>query len=259
MFLRNFYILLFSVLLLFACDRKTQKVLKGNDLEAKLQAADNYYNKKKYDKAIPVYEELLTVYKGQKNVEDIYFKYANAHFLNKSYELAAFYFRSFYNTYPFSEKAEIAAYNEALCYAKTSPRYTLEQVDTQKAIDAFQAFVNKYPKSTHITDANAKMDELRGKLRKKAYEAAYLYYKIGEYKAASVALRQFLQDYPEYENHEKVDYIIARSLFKYAEGSYKDKKQERYADALKEYNSFKASYPASTHLNDLDKMNKKFN
>ena len=55
MFFRNFYILLISVFLLFACDRKTQKLLKGNDMEAKLQIADNYYNKKKYEKAIPIY------------------------------------------------------------------------------------------------------------------------------------------------------------------------------------------------------------
>jgi len=257
MFFRNFYILFIAVLLLFACDRKTQKLLKGNDMEAKLQIADNYYNKKKYEKAIPIYEELLTVYKGQKNVEDIYFKYANAHFLNKSYELASFYFRSFYNTYPFSDKAELAAYNEAICYAKTSPRYSLEQIDTEKAIAAFQVFVDKYPKSERVKEANTKMDELRAKLRKKAYEAAYLYYKIGEYKAASVSLRQFLQDYPEYENHEKIDFLISKSLFKYAEGSYKDKKDERLADAQKEYAFFKTTYPASTHLNELEKLSKK--
>ena len=151
-----------------SCSRQYDKVFKGNDMEAKLKMANDLYLKKKYDKAIPVYEQLLTVLKGQKNVDDIYFKYAESYYLNGSYELGAFYLRSFYNTYPSSENTEQAAFDEAMCYLKQSPRYSLEQTNTQKAIDAFQEFVNRYPKSTKMELANSKIDELRGKLRKKS-------------------------------------------------------------------------------------------
>ena len=179
-------------------------------MEAKLKLADELYAKKKYSKAIPMYEQLLTVLKGQKSIDEIYYKYANSHFLSGSYELAAFYLRSFYNTYPTSEHAEQAAFDEAICYLKQSTRYSLEQTSTQKAVDAFQDFVNRYPKSTRMEQANAKIDELRGKLRKKSYESAYLYYKIGQYYAASVSLTNFLVDFPEYENPEKINYLIVK-------------------------------------------------
>ena len=225
-------------------------------MEAKLKLSDQLYAKKKYDKAIPMYEQLLTVLKGQKSVDDIYYKYANSHYLNGSYELAAFYLRSFYNTYPANEHAEQAAFDEAMCYLKQSPRYSLEQTSTQKAVDAFQDFVNRYPKSTRMELANSKVDELRAKLRKKSYESAYLYYKIGQYYAASVSLTNFLKDFPEYENPEKIDYLIVKALKKYADGSYKNKQEERLKEEIKAYEAFKLKYPTSTYTAELDKMQK---
>lgn len=189
-------------------------------------------------------------------MDDIYYKYANAHYLNGNYELAAFYLRSFYNTYPASENAEQAAFDEAMCYLKQSPRYSLEQTSTQKAIDGFQEFVNRYPKSTRMELANSKIDELRGKLRKKSYESAYLYYKIGQYNAAAVALGTFLKEYPEYDHPEKVEYLVVKSLKKYADGSYRDKQEERLAAASKAFEAFKSKYPNSEYLTELEKMQK---
>jgi outer membrane protein assembly factor BamD len=260
MFLRKSYIL-FIVFAVFAasCSRQYDKVFKGNDMDAKIKLANQLYEKKKYEKAIPIYEQLLTILKGQKSVDDIYYKYANSHYLNGSYELAAFYLRSFYNTYPASEFAEQAAFDEAMCYLKQSPRYSLEQVSTQKAIEGFQEFVNKYPKSTKMEQANAKIDELRAKLRKKEYENAYLYYKIGQYHAAAEALRNFLKDFPEYENPEKINFIIVKALKKYADGSYKTKQEERIKEEQKAYEEFKAKYPKSEYLATLDKMQQSYN
>lgn len=217
------------------------------------------YAKKKYEKAIPLYEQLLTVLKGQQNVDDIYYKYANSHYLNGSYELASFYLRSFYNTYPASSHAEQAAFDEAMCYLKQSPRYSLEQTSTQKAIDAFAGFVNKYPKSTMMSQANDKVDELRAKLRKKSYESAYLYYKIGQYHAAAIAFENFLVDYPEYENAEKLNFLIVKSLKKFAEGSYSEKQEERIKEEKAAYESFKSKYPNSQYMAELEKMQQSIN
>jgi outer membrane protein assembly factor BamD len=258
MYLCNFMIFKKSyiILLLFAlvaCNKKYNDSLKSNSVEAQTQKADEYYNKKKYDKAIPIYELLLTVLKGQKSVEEIYYKYAKAQYLNGSYELAAFYLKSFYTTYYNSKYAEETSFLEALSYYKQSPRYSLEQVNTQKAISIFQQFIDKYPKSEYMQEANSKMDELRGKLRKKAYESAYLYYKIGQYNAASVAFKNFMNEFPEYEDVEKIDYLILKSLYRYAEQSYKFKKSERYKEEMKAFESFKSKYPNSKYLAELEK------
>lgn len=254
MFLKKPLYIVLIVTILASCSRQYDKVFKSNDMEAKLKLADQLYAKKKYEKAIPIYEQLLTVLKGQKSVDEIYYKYANAHYLNGSYELAAFYFRSFYGTYPASEHAEQAAFDEAMCYLKQSPRFSLEQTNTQKAIEVFQEFVTRYPKSTKMEQANARIDELRAKLRKKSYESAYLYYKIGQYYAASVALSNFLKEYPEHDNPEKVDFLIVKALKKYADGSYKEKQAERMAEEQKAYVAFKLKYPKSEYIADLEKL-----
>ena len=256
MFLKkSVYIVLF-VSILASCSRQYDKVFKSNNVENKLKLADELYNKKKYDKAIPLYEQLLTVLKGQKSVDDIYYKYANSHYQNKSYELAAFYLRSFYNTYPANENAEQAAFDEAMCYLKQSPRFSLEQTSTQRAIEAFGEFVNRYPQSTRMSLANERIDELRGKLRKKAYESAYLYYKIGEYHAAAVAFENFLKEFPEHENPERVNFLIVKALKKFADGSYKDKKAERYKDFQVHFDAFKQKYTTGKYLAELEKMQK---
>lgn len=230
-----------------------KKAEKSNDIVAMKTKANDYYDKKKYDKAIPIYETLLTVLKGQQSVEDIYFKYSKAQYLSGSYELGAFYLKSFYTTYYNSPYTEEASYLEALCYYEQSPRYSLEQTNTDLAIGIFQNFINKYPKSIYVQEANTKMDELRAKLRKKSYEAAYLYYKIGQYNAAVVALKNFASDYPEYEDLERIDYLILKSYKNYADQSYILKKRERYTDEIKAYEAFKSKYPSSKYLTELEK------
>ncbi|MCB0509003.1 MAG: outer membrane protein assembly factor BamD [Bacteroidetes bacterium] len=257
-FRKSLFFTLFIVILA-SCSRNYDKVFKSNDIASKLTLADELFAKKKYDKAIPLYEQLLTVLKGQKSVDDIYYKYASCHYLNKSYELAAFYLRSFYTTYPANENAEQAAFDEAMCYLKQSPRFSLEQTSTERAIEAFGEFVRRYPNSKLMEQANEKIDELRAKLCKKAYESAYLYYKIGQYHAAAVALETFLKDYPEYDKPEEANFLIVKSLKKYADDSYKTKQAERIDDEIKAYENFKQKYPKSEYLAELEEMQKSIN
>ena len=54
-----------------SCKQSYQKVLKSNDLDYKYEMAKKYYNKKDYYKALPLFEELMNIYKGTKNIEKI--------------------------------------------------------------------------------------------------------------------------------------------------------------------------------------------
>lgn len=105
-----------------------------------------------------------------------------------------------------------------------------------------------------MEDANKAIDELRDKLQKKAYESAYLYYRIREYNAAAVAFRNLIQDYPDMAEVEKAHYFVVKSLKLYADLSYVGKKVERYTDAVKEYAKFRSAYPNSTYLAELDRL-----
>ena len=43
---------------------------------------------------------------------------------------------------------------------------------------------------------------------------------------------------------------------RFADGSYKDKKEERYKDFETHFEKFKQKYPSSKYLVDLEKMHK---
>jgi hypothetical protein len=62
-----------------------------------------------------------------------------------------------------------------------------------------------------------------------------------------------LYEYPEYEDVEKIDYLIVKSLNRYAEESYKHKKIERYTEEIKAYETFAAKYSNSKYLQELQK------
>lgn len=235
-----------------ACNRGYNKVLKNPDPAFRLSKAHEYYNQGKYEKAQPLFEEHLTMNKGMKNSEEVLFLYAYCYYYMKDYTMGAFYFRNFTTSYPTSKRAEEATFMMAQCYQKESPRYNLEQSNTYKAIEQFQNFVNKYPNSDKVKDANQAIDGLRAKLQKKAYESAYLYYKIKQYQAAAVALKAVLKDNPGIDNQDKIQYYIVKSNKHFADLSTSSKKLERYEETAKECTVFREKYPNSAYAKEVN-------
>ena len=94
--------------------------------------------------------------------------------------MAGYQFERFESTYPKSDSVEVAAYKSAKSYHELSPRFSLDQKDTQTALEKLQAFVNKYPNSTFRIEANNLVTELRDKLERKDIETAHQYFSIGE-------------------------------------------------------------------------------
>ena len=91
---------LFTVLLVAVSCSKYQKILKSTDSDAKYNAAVKYYEKKDYYRALPLLEELITVYRGQGRAEKVYYYYAYSNYYLEDYELAAYHFETFANTFP---------------------------------------------------------------------------------------------------------------------------------------------------------------
>ncbi|HAD34207.1 MAG TPA: outer membrane protein assembly factor BamD, partial [Chitinophagaceae bacterium] len=74
--IRAFLILLLVAIFAVSCTSKFEKIQKSRDYEYKLQKANEYYDKKQFAKANTLYEELLTIFKGTKSFEGLYYKYA---------------------------------------------------------------------------------------------------------------------------------------------------------------------------------------
>lgn len=248
-------ILLSGILLLLASCSGYEKVLKSDDINYKLSKANAYYEKRQYQKANGVYQNLLPVMKGTKDFEMLYFKYAYTSFYLKDYLAASYHFKNFIDYFPSSKDADEAEYMHAYCLYKESPKPNLDQTNTIKAMEAMQSYINMHPSSKRVPEANKLMLDMRSKLEVKDADAAKLYYNLGHYKAASVAYKLMLESYPESVAADYYQYMTMRSYYQYAKASIKGKQEERYGNAAAAYQELKNDYPTSKYIVEAEKLN----
>ena len=251
----SLYILLI-VSLLSACKSEFEQVRLSNDPERILAESIKYYDKGDYLRAQTLMELILNQYRGSRQGEELFFKYAYTHYHLANYQLAATYFTNFATTFAYSPYTEEADFMTAYSYYKQSPSFRLDQEPSVKAIEAFQDFANKYPESERVAECNKLIDELRAKLEEKSYAQGLLYYDLGQYQAAITAFETMLSDFPESARMEEVRFLILKSSFEYAVNSVYDKRAERYEEAKLRYKEYVNRFPKGKHINDAREINK---
>lgn len=212
-----------------------QKALKSEDLDYKKEVANQLYEQKKYRSAIRIYEQLETPFRARPDAEDMFYNFANATYEVKDYLVSGPRFRLFAATYPRSEKRQEALLKEIKSGVQMSPVYSLDQTITYETIEKLQKFIDQYPNSDFVADANIIMKELNEKLEQKAFENAKQLNTIGasirNYNTAIVALDNFIYDYPGTKYKEDALYYKYDSAYKLAMNSVQYKKEERLKDA----------------------------
>ena len=240
-------------MIFFSCS-KYQHVLKGSDMEKKYEYAEKYFQKKDYYRALQLLEELITVYKGTTKGEQTYYYYAYCNYYTGDYAMAAYHFNNFVQTYPTSKYAEEMQFMHAYCYYLDSPIYSLDQTNTLDAIDKFQLFINKFPKSNRVEEANRLIDELRYKVEAKAFNNAKQYFKTENYKAAIVAFENVLKDFPSSSFSEEALFLALKTSYLYAEQSVEYKQVERYKVAQENYLKLIDAFPQSKFLHEAERI-----
>lgn len=247
--------LLFAIISIFlgSCS-PFQKALKSEDSAVKYVEAEKLYNKGKLNKAIQLFEQLQSSYKGKPQAEKMFYMYSQSLYKTKQYYAAGYQFEKFASSYPKSEKLEEAAYLGAFCYSKLSPVYSLDQTDTEKAIEKMQNFIDTYPESKNLSEANIVVKTLREKIEKKSFENAREYNKISDYKSALVALDNFIADFPGTPFKEAALYYKLDSAYKLAINSIPSKMEERLNNSKVFYNNLIKFNPNTTYKSEADEM-----
>jgi outer membrane protein assembly factor BamD len=224
------------------------KLLNSNDYDAKYAAAMKYYEENSFSRASQLFENLTLYYRGKENAENIGWYYAMSLYKMKDYFTAGYQFKRFARQFPYSEHMEEASYLSAYCKYMDSPEYNLDQTETKEAIEEFEAFAERWPRSTRIPEVNNCLDELRKKIIRKDYEIAYGYYFIEEYHAAYESFKQFLSQYPEATMREDAMYYMLESSYRYAINSREDKMYERLQQVVNDFDKFNSSFSNSKYL-----------
>jgi len=218
---------LLLLIVVFSSCNEYQKALKTEDVAVKFDMATKLYDSGKYTKAIRIFEQIAPAYRGKPQAEKLFYMFAQSYYKTKQYYLAGYQFESFVSGYPKSEKIQEAAYLGAKSYSMLSPVYSLDQKDTFKAIEKLQAFIDNYPNSEYLAEANATVKVLTEKIEKKVYENAKGYNTISDYKSAIVAFDNFLGDYPGTTYKEDALFYKYDSAYQLAINSIPAKMEER--------------------------------
>jgi len=246
--------ILFLILFLAAAScSQYEKLLKSDDFQRQMEAAYEYYENEDWVRAATLIERVLPIYQGTQRAVELNFMLANCYYNRGDYILASHHFDRFVREYPTSEQAKEAMFMRAYCNYLLSPRPSLDQTATRRSIDQFNLFINRYPDSEKVEEARELIAEMRDKLLEKSFISARLYYDMEDYRAAIIALKNSLVDFPETRHREEIMFMILRSSFLLADNSVPERQLERFQNTVDEYYAFIEEFPDSRYRDEADR------
>lgn len=240
-----------------SCKSQFELLLNSNDVDAKYEAAFEYFNNRKYSKAASLFESLSVLTNGTERDDTVRYYWGLSNYRFKDYYTAETNFEQFVASYPRSPFTSEARYLRLDCLYRQTLRYELDQTPTYKAINEISSYILDFPENTHMEECRDMLLDLNSRLDKKAYESAKLYYKMEDYLASRVAFKNVLKDDAENMYREDILYYIAMSSYKYAHQSVPSKQKERYLSFIDDYLNFIGEIPESHYRKELDSIYRK--
>ena len=152
-------------------------------------------------------------------------------------------FQEFLSFYPTNMRADYAQYKLGLAHFRQMRAPQRDQTETKEAVKAFEAFVERYPNSTLMPDAKARLRESRDRLSQADYEVGYFYFRQRWYPGSIDRFKALLKDDPGYTARDSVYFYLAESLVKV----------KKDAEALPYYEMLVQEFEKSDHLEDAKK------
>ena len=123
-------------------------------------------------------------------------------------------FKEFLSYYPTNPRADYAQYKIGLAHMRQMRGPQRDQTETREAIKELQMFVDRYPNSSLMTEARAKLRESRDRLSESDYLVGYFYYRQRWYVGAIPRFKDLLKSDPDYSGRDAVYFYLADALVK---------------------------------------------
>ncbi|MEH6747052.1 MAG: outer membrane protein assembly factor BamD [Maribacter arcticus] len=261
--MRRIFPIILIAIALQSCS-EYQKVLKNDDVKAKYDLAEKYYEEGDFKRANRLYEQIAPKYVGKPQGERVMFFLSNSYFNRGDFNMAGYQFERFIKSYPKSDKVVEASFLGAKSYYELSPEYSLDQTETDKALLKLQNFINTYSESEYFVEANAMAQELTAKKEEKAFRIVKQYNKLGEFnydmlKSAVAASDNFVSDNPGSKYREDAMFVKLEALTHMAMNSFESLKEERLKSAKAAYNTLKKQFPESKFDKEANTIIEKIN
>lgn len=243
--------LILTLIVLGSCN-SYNSILKSDDYEAKFNEANRLYDEGKYERCVGLYEQVYQRSPRSPQGEVSFYRLGKACFQVEDWYLASYYLSAFQSKFPYSAKVEETMFLAALCAVQNSPEASLDQHETEVALNELQSFVTRFPNSERLDTCNTIMDKLRYKLETKEMMNVRLYSKTENFRAAVVSSEQFLDNYPRSTYREEAWTILIRNSYQLALNSVDSKLEERIAKTNERFNIFLVEFPNSDYLREFE-------
>jgi outer membrane protein assembly factor BamD len=158
--------------------------------------------------------------------------------------LAIHEFSEFLSFYPTNRRADYAQYKLGMAHYRQMRLAQRDQTETRAALKEFDTFLARYPSSSLLPDAKARMRETRDRLSDADYQVGYFYYRQKWYPGAIDRFKSVLKDDPEFTGRDSVYFYLADALVKV----------KKEAEALPYLEKLVAEFEKSEHLVLAQKM-----
>ena len=247
-------LVLAGTLACLSCKSQYEALLSSNDVDAKYNAAMEYFANKKYSKAAQLFESMAFLTSGTERDDTVQYYWGLSNYLYKDYYTAESNFERFIENFPRSPFIDQARFYRLDCMYRATYRWELDQAPSRVCIMSISEFMREYPDNEHIPALLAMLDDLQDRLDRKDYEAGKLYYKMEDYPAARVKLKNILKENAENRYREDILYYTAMSSYHYARLSVEKKQRDRYLTFVDDYLNFIGEYPESHYRSEMDQL-----
>ncbi len=254
--MKKIILIFLSGLFLISCGQY-QKTLNSKDPMRQYKMGTKLYEKGKYARAERLFEMAEEALKTTPHYERLKYMKAKSLYEMHQYHSAGFEFRNFTRLFPKSSKREEAAFYIVKCYYELTPEYYRDLTYGIKMLEEAEQFLKRYPQSKYAEQVKKMSADIVYRLDKKDFENAKLYYNIGYYKAAIKAFNNFLSDHPGSGLKEQAQYYRFLAAAELALNSVPSKIKKRTEDALDFLKKFKAIYPQSKFLKEMERYGKR--
>ena len=218
------------MILMVGCGKKD--VHLEEDLSPRFEKAMGYFDKGKYSRAKDEFDYIIMADPGSKIANESQYYMAESMFQIEEYDEASIAFDRYVRFSPDYSKIEKARYRICECAINLSNSYQREQSQTHRALEQLQMFIEDFPASDLIDDAEYAMLALRLKLAQKDYEVGRMYLKLEEYDSALIYFRSVLNHYYDtsFSDDARVGIIFTHILNDNREGatSYLKSQKDRF-------------------------------
>ncbi len=242
--MRKLIFLSLLIIILFGCSKN--KLYKDLPAADKMKIANEFFDRGKYHKAVPIYSD-IAFERNSIFTAEAQMKLAECYFQQNKFMDARFELEEIIRLFPDYENISNAYFKIGICFYEESlnPHYTQEE--TERAIDAFEIFLEKFPFAENRDKAVEFIQKCHYKLLKKKYYSGYAYYKLYDYSSALMYFDEII----ELGNLDKLDKM---SLF-YSTKIFINRKDKE--NALKTAGTLSMRYPDSKEAEKINKLLKK--